>query len=64
MLLELPPDKLAEEREYVTRFLGSNERWQHEIKTLFGARDRDRGFVHLDVASCLIPSGWLGGRLR
>lgn len=48
-LLGLPLAKLAEECEWITRFLGSNEHWHEEIKEVFGTRYRDGSGVALEV---------------
>lgn len=48
-MLGLPLDKLAEECEYQTRFIGANEHWHQEIKKVFGTPYRDGSGVSLDV---------------
>ncbi|MFI6158248.1 hypothetical protein ACIBCA_36805 [Kitasatospora sp. NPDC051170] len=42
-------DKLAEECEYITRYLGFNERWHPEIKKVYGTPASDGTCVILDV---------------
>ncbi|MFD8621680.1 hypothetical protein [Streptomyces sp. NPDC059513] len=48
-VLSLSLDKLAEECEYQTRFIGSNEYWHQEVKKVFGAPYRDGSGVGLQV---------------
>ncbi len=48
-LLGLPLDKLAQECEYITRFLGFNEHWHPEIKKVYGTPSSDGTCVILDV---------------
>jgi hypothetical protein len=48
-LLRKPLDKLAEECETITRFLGHNEVWHGEIKKVFGTLSSDGTYVYLDV---------------
>ncbi|MFD9714442.1 hypothetical protein ACFWBR_41475 [Streptomyces sp. NPDC060006] len=48
-MLGLSLDKLAEECEYQTRFIGANEHWHQEIKKVFGTPYRDGSGVSLDV---------------
>jgi hypothetical protein len=47
-LLTLPPGKLADACETITRFLG-NEHWHPEIRKVFGTPSPDGTCVHLDV---------------
>lgn len=48
-LLRLSLDKLAEECEYQTRFIGTNEQWHAEIKKIFGTPYSDGSGVTLQV---------------
>ncbi|MFJ8855195.1 hypothetical protein [Streptomyces sp. NPDC102437] len=48
-MLGLSLDKLAEECEYQTRFIGANEHWHAEVKKVFGRPYRDGSGVGLDV---------------
>ncbi|MER5312320.1 hypothetical protein ABT034_31590 [Streptomyces sp. NPDC002773] len=48
-MLGLSLDKLAEECEYQTRFIGANEHWHEEVKKVFGTPYRDGSGVSLDV---------------
>jgi hypothetical protein len=48
-LLRLSLDTLAKECEYITRFLGTNDRWHSEIKKVFGTPYRDGSGVGLDT---------------
>lgn len=48
-LLNKTPSQLAEECEYITRFLGLHEKWHDEIKTVFGIPSGDGTYIHLDV---------------
>ncbi|AEY94368.1 hypothetical protein SHJG_p253 (plasmid) [Streptomyces hygroscopicus subsp. jinggangensis 5008] len=48
-LLSLSLDKLAEECEYQTRFIGANEHWRPEVKEFFGTPYRDGTGKQLEV---------------
>ncbi|MFI1734948.1 hypothetical protein ACH40E_38195 [Streptomyces acidicola] len=48
-LLRLSLDKLANECEYQTRFIGTNEHWHQEVKKVFGTPHRDGSGVSLQV---------------
>lgn len=47
--LRLPLDRLGEECEYTTRYLGCNEKWHPEIKKVYGRLSADGTYVYLDV---------------
>ncbi|WP_328974023.1 hypothetical protein [Streptomyces sp. NBC_00239] len=48
-LLGLSLDKLAEECEFQTRYIGANEHWHQEVKKVFGTPYRDGTGVYLQV---------------
>ena len=48
-LLHLPPDRLADRCESMTRYLGCNAAWHPEIKKVFGKLSSDGTYVELDV---------------
>ncbi|MFJ2406676.1 hypothetical protein ACIOUE_35855 [Streptomyces xanthochromogenes] len=48
-LLSLSLDKLAQECKHQTRYIGSTEQWQHEVKKVFGQPYRDGSGVGLQV---------------
>ncbi|WP_093804072.1 hypothetical protein [Streptomyces sp. Wb2n-11] len=48
-MLGLSLDRLAEECEYQTRYIGANEHWHQEVKKVFGTPYRDGTGVHLQV---------------
>lgn len=48
-LLRLGLDKLAEECEFQSRFIGMNERWHQEVKKVFGRPYHDGSGVSLQV---------------
>lgn len=48
-MLGLSLDKLAQECEYQTRYIGANEHWHQEVKKVFGQPYRDGSGVGLQV---------------